>query len=112
MLVSFESVLLGYTETFLNCFKFLWAMEGTIVNYRMGRHHQTGNQAVILVDGISSKDDTSKLIGKKVSFFCEGKLKKVISGKVSAPHGNSGAIRVLFDTGLPGQAIGKKIKLE
>ena len=87
-------------------------MEGVIINYRMGRHHQTGNQAVVSIDSVSSKEDAAKLIGKIVAFHCEGKAKKIISGKVSAAHGNSGAVRVLFETGLPGQAIGKKVKLE
>jgi large subunit ribosomal protein L35Ae len=40
------------------------------------------------------------------------KDKKVITGKVSAAHGNSGAVRALFEKGLPGQAIGKHVRIE
>lgn len=87
-------------------------MEAVIVNFRMGRHHTTGNQAVLSVESISSKDEAAKLVGKKVHFTCEGKDKKVITGTVSATHGNSGALRALFERGLPGQAIGKHVKIE
>lgn len=86
-------------------------MKAIIVNYRGGRHVQKQNQAVITVDGVASKEDAEKLVGKEVSFICEGKDKKVIAGKVSSAHGNSGAVRVLFEKGIPGQAIGKEVTL-
>ena len=87
-------------------------MEAVIVNFRMGRHHQTGNQAILSVESVSSKEEAEKLVGKTVNYVCEGKQKKIISGKISSSHGNSGAFRVLFDKGLPGQAIGTKVKIE
>ena len=87
-------------------------MKAVIVNFRSSRHRQTGNQAVIDIDSSKSKEDAAKLVGKKVSFVCPGKDKKVIEGKVSAAHGNSGAVRALFERGLPGQAIGKEVKVE
>ncbi|MFW6230547.1 MAG: 50S ribosomal protein L35ae [Nanoarchaeota archaeon] len=87
-------------------------MNAVIVNFRTARHHQTGNQAVLKIDSVADKDAAEKLVGKKVSFACEGKDKKVIAGKISAAHGNSGAVRALFECGLPGQAIGKTVKVE
>jgi ribosomal protein L35AE/L33A len=35
-----------------------------------------------------------------------------MSGKVAASHGNSGAVRVIFETGMPGQALGQKVKIQ
>ncbi|MCB1084399.1 MAG: 50S ribosomal protein L35ae, partial [Simkania sp.] len=37
--------------------------------------------------------------------------KKDITGEVRSAHGNSGALRVLFETGMPGQAIGKTVAI-
>jgi len=31
---------------------------------------------------------------------------------VRSPHGNKGALRVLFERGMPGQAIGTKVELQ
>ena len=33
-------------------------------------------------------------------------------GKINAIHGNKGALRAVFETGIPGQALGKKVKIE
>lgn len=87
-------------------------MEGLITSFRRGLHTMTGNQMVISVKGVSSKDKAKELVGKKVIFECEGKLKKIIVGKISSPHGNNGAVRAIFETGMPGQAVSKKVKIE
>jgi large subunit ribosomal protein L35Ae len=87
-------------------------MDGIIKSYRRGRHTQNTRQAIVLVDNISSKEKAEKLIGKKVTWQTPGKNKKNITGKVSASHGSKGAVRVIFDTGIPGQAVTQKVKIE
>ena len=83
-------------------------MEGRIVNYRRGRKTQTTNQMIVEIENID-KEAALKLVGKTAVYTCEGKNKTQIKGKVTAAHGNKGAIRVHFETGMPGQAIGDKI---
>ena len=84
-------------------------MEGIISNFRQGRHHTYGNQMVIVVDSLNSKSDAEKLVGKIVVWHTGT---KDISGEVRSAHGNSGALRVLFETGMPGQSIGQKVKIQ
>ncbi|MEM4260213.1 MAG: 50S ribosomal protein L35ae [Candidatus Woesearchaeota archaeon] len=84
-------------------------MEGTIVNFRMNRHSTYGNHMVVVVNTVDSKEKATKLIGKTVKFNTG---KKDITGKISGTHGNKGAVRVIFETGMPGQAVGKKVKIE
>ena len=86
-------------------------MEGVIINYRRGRRTQTMNQMIIHVPGMD-KDKAKALVGKEVIFTCEGKEKKQIKGKVSSLHGSKGAVRALFEKGMPGQAIGQKIEVK
>ncbi|MDA3856061.1 MAG: 50S ribosomal protein L35ae [Candidatus Woesearchaeota archaeon] len=86
-------------------------MEGIIVNYRRGRKTQTTNQMIVLVPGTDSKETAEKLVGKTVTYVCEGKAKKEITGTISAIHGGKGAVRVHFITGMPGQAIGGSVKI-
>ena len=85
-------------------------MEGIIVNYRRGRKTQTTNQMIVIIPDVD-KEKASKLVGKSAVYTCEGKNKKQIKGIVSAVHGNKGAVRVHFETGMPGQAIGGKISI-
>jgi len=83
-------------------------MNGIIVNYKGGRHTQVTNQMIVTVEDLTSREQAAKLVGKKVVYDTG---KKDISGEVRSAHGNSGALRVLFETGMPGQAIGKTVTI-
>jgi large subunit ribosomal protein L35Ae len=85
-------------------------MEGTIVNFRGSHHTQKNNQMIIKVDGVDTKDKASKLIGKKVTWKTPSG--KEMTGKITKEHGNKGALRVIFEKGLPGQAVSTKVKVE
>jgi large subunit ribosomal protein L35Ae len=87
-------------------------MKGTIANFRRGRRTQKPNQLIIYIDEIDSKKKAEKLIGKKVSWTSPGKNKTTINGKITSSHGNKGAVRALFERGIPGQALGKEIDIE
>jgi len=81
-------------------------MNGIIINFRRGKHITSPNQMIIKPEGVANKEDAAKLVGKAVSYNTG---KKEMQGKVASAHGNSGAVRVIFDTGMPGQAIGQKV---
>ncbi|MGE0793089.1 MAG: 50S ribosomal protein L35ae [Candidatus Woesearchaeota archaeon] len=83
-------------------------MNGTIVNYKSGKHTQTTNQMIVKVEGVNTKEEAEKLVGKKVVYNTG---KKDMTGEIRSAHGNSGAIRVLFETGMPGQAVGKQVQI-
>ena len=84
-------------------------MEGVIANFRRGRHRTHGNQAVIYFEGMS-KDKAEALVGKSVTWTSPKNT--VIKGTISAAHGVKGAIRAVFERGLPGQALSQKVKIE
>ncbi|MEK6952692.1 MAG: 50S ribosomal protein L35ae [Nanoarchaeota archaeon] len=84
-------------------------MEATIVNYRMGRHRQYNNQMIIQVNSIDKREKARHLIGKKVLWLSP--TKKELTGIIKKEHGKNGALRVVFDKGLPGQALGTKLQI-
>lgn len=84
-------------------------MEGIITNFRGGKHTKYDNQMIIKVADIKGKVDAAKLIGKKVVW--KSPAGKRIEGRVSNVHGNSGCVRVLFEKGMPGQAISNKVEV-
>lgn len=61
---------------------------------------------IIKISGVDKKEDAEKLVGKKVSYSTG---KKDLNGQITKAHGNSGALLVKFETGMPGQAIGQKV---
>jgi len=84
-------------------------MEGTIINFRRGKNTMKGNEMIVEISDFDKKEKSSKLIGKKAIF--KTTASKEINGKVVATHGNSGAIRVRFNKGMPGQAVGQKVEI-
>lgn len=87
-------------------------MEAVICNFRGGKHSKSDNQMIIKINAIDSKEKAKSLIGKTVTWVSPGKNKKEIKGKITNIHGNSGCVRVLFEKGMPGQAIANKVKVE
>ena len=85
-------------------------MDALIANFRLGRHTKSNNHMILLVPGISKKEKAVALIGKKVTWTSPAG--KEISGKITQTHGNKGALRVIFEKGMPGQSIGQKVKIE
>jgi ribosomal protein L35AE/L33A len=84
-------------------------MEGIVINYRGNSTGRTMRHLVVKVASVDNRAKAEKLVGKKVIFNTG---KKDIVGKVNAPHGNSGALRAVFEQAMPGQSIGQKVKIE
>jgi large subunit ribosomal protein L35Ae len=84
-------------------------MKGLIVSYRRGRHDQTPNQAVVKVEGVKNRAEAQAYVGKSVTWKS---VNAVIPGTVASAHGNSGALRILFQRGIPGQAITQHVDIE
>ena len=87
-------------------------MKGILVNYRMSRHVQHPRQMIINVEGYENKKKAEELVGKEVKWKTPAKIENFIKGKITKVHGNSGAVRALFEKGMPGQSIGNKVKIE
>ncbi|MBW3020632.1 50S ribosomal protein L35ae [Candidatus Woesearchaeota archaeon] len=85
-------------------------MEGTISNYRGGRHTQKDNQMVIVIEGVNTKEEAEKLSGKTVTW--KSPAGKEIKGEVRGSHGNSGAVRAVFERGMPGQSLATKVSIQ
>jgi len=85
-------------------------MDGIIANFRGGRHTQKGNQMIVHVKGISSREKAEALTGKKVTW--KSPAGKELEGEVRGAHGSKGAVRVLFKTGMPGQSLTQKVSIQ
>lgn len=90
--------------------EFVSDMKATIVNFRGGRHTQYNNHMIIQVSGTESKEKAAGLIGKKVIW--KSPAGKEVKGEIKAAHGNSGAVRAIFEKGMPGQSVGKTVSVE
>lgn len=82
-------------------------MKATIVNFRSSSHRQKYTHLVLKIDGIDSRERANHLVGKTVIWTSP--TGKEIKGKIAAAHGNKGAVRAIFEKGMPGQAVGAEV---
>lgn len=64
---------------------------------------------ILRFEGVTDRAKAHKLLGKKVSWKTSSG--KEMKGEIVKLHGNSGAVRAIFETGMPGQCLGCKVKV-
>ncbi|MHA2289791.1 MAG: 50S ribosomal protein L35ae [Promethearchaeota archaeon] len=85
-------------------------LEGVVANYKQGRHTIHPKHCIIVFPNIKTRKEANKLIGRTVVWISS--TGKELKGTITRAHGNNGAVRAHFKkAGLPGQALGKKIKV-
>ena len=84
-------------------------MKGTIVNFRGTQKRKSPNHMIIIADTLSSREEAEKQVGKNVVW--KSPAKKELKGKIASAHGNKGAVRAIFETGMPGQSIGTEVEI-
>jgi len=81
---------------------------GTIVNYRIGIGTQKPRECLIQFAHVNSASLACQLINRKV-VWKQGNIK--LMGKIAGSHGKKGVIKVKFQKGVPGQALGTTVEL-
>lgn len=85
-------------------------MKGIIKSYRRSKRRQTPNQVIVVVPSVDTKEKANELVGKEVIWFTPAKNE--MKGTIRSSHGNSGALRILMKTGMPGQCLGTEITIQ
>ena len=102
-------------------------MKATLASFRRGLNHQRKDTAILRVDDVNTKTDAEFYTGKRCCFVYHGYKEKscvrsakapvrrsntrAVWGRVTKPHGGSGALRAKFATALPGAALGRRVRV-
>ena len=81
---------------------------GRIMNYRIGIRTQKSRECLVKFTDIVTASKAGQLIGRKVVWKSENRQ---FIGKIVGFHGKNGIVRVRFEKGVPGQALGTVAEL-
>ncbi len=85
-------------------------MEAIVSNFRGSKRSQRTTAHVILViKGVDTRDKAAAFVGKKLIWTSPAGTE--IKGEIRSAHGKKGAVRAIFERGLPGQSLATKVKI-
>jgi len=87
------------------------------LSYQRGKRNTNPNTSLVQIEGVGSPKDATFYCGKRVAFVYRAKTERqgskirVIWGKVTRPHGNSGLVRAKFRKNLPPASFGATLRV-
>jgi large subunit ribosomal protein L35Ae len=80
----------------------------TIVNYRIGIRTQMPKWCLIQIISENTVSKAGQLVGRKMILKFG---KNSFIGRIVCLHGQKGVVKVKFQKGIPGQALGARVEL-
>eukprot|EP00008_Paramoeba_atlantica_P005848 CAMPEP_0201480784 /NCGR_PEP_ID=MMETSP0151_2-20130828/5190_1 /ASSEMBLY_ACC=CAM_ASM_000257 /TAXON_ID=200890 /ORGANISM="Paramoeba atlantica, Strain 621/1 / CCAP 1560/9" /LENGTH=125 /DNA_ID=CAMNT_0047862749 /DNA_START=78 /DNA_END=455 /DNA_ORIENTATION=- len=86
------------------------------VGFQRGKRNQNPNTSLLKLEGVKDNRNARFYLGKRVAYIFRakkraGKSYRVMWGKITRTHGNSGAVRANFRHNLPPKSLGASLRV-
>ncbi|KAL7414540.1 60S ribosomal protein L33-A-like protein [Mrakia frigida] len=88
-----------------------------ITGHKRGKRNSRPNTSLIQIEGVAAKEEAQFYLGKRVAYVyraqreIKGSKIRVIWGRVTRSHGNSGAVKAKFRSNLPPHLFGASCRV-
>lgn len=92
-------------------------VKGKHLSYQRSKRVNNPNVSLIKIEGVEGPEDAKFYLGKRIAYIyraskeIRGSKIRVIWGKVTRTHGNSGAVRANFKKNLPPKTFGASVRI-
>lgn len=92
-------------------------VKGKHLSYQRSKNVTNPKISLIKIDGVQNPKEASFYLGKRIAFVYKGQKEingtkvRVIWGKVTKTHGNSGVVRANFKRNLPTKSFGADVRV-
>ncbi|KAF2624075.1 ribosomal protein L35Ae [Macroventuria anomochaeta] len=92
-------------------------VKGKHVSYQRGKRNTNPGTSLLKLEGVDDTAAAQWYAGKRVAYVyraqraIQGSKIRVIWGKVTRPHGNSGVVRAKFRSNLPPKSFGASVRV-
>jgi large subunit ribosomal protein L35Ae len=92
-------------------------VKGKHISYQRSKSVQNPNVSLVKIEGVVSPEDAKFYLGKRIAYVyraskeIRGSKIRVIWGKVTRTHGNSGLVRANFKSNLPAKTFGASVRI-
>ncbi|KAJ3541043.1 hypothetical protein NM688_g6141 [Phlebia brevispora] len=99
------------------CAALLLYSKGRILGHKRAKRNSRPNTTLIQIEGVATKEDAQFYLGKRVAYIYRAKRKiegsnvRVIWGRVTRLHGNSGVVKSKFASNIPPHAFGASVRV-
>ncbi|PHH54262.1 60S ribosomal protein L33-A [Ceratocystis fimbriata CBS 114723] len=87
------------------------------LSYQRARHTTNPGTSLVQIEGVDNTEGANFYLGKKVAYVYRGHKEirgtkiRVIWGKITRSHGNSGVVCAKFDHPLPAKSFGASLRV-
>ena len=92
-------------------------VKGKHLSYQRSKKSLNPNTSLIQIEGVTNPSDAKFYLGKRIAYVyraskeVRGSKIRVIWGKVTRTHGNSGIVRANFRKNLPPKTFGASVRV-